>query len=157
MVRFQFCNINMANRVQHDWCRDKKGSFDTLAAAAVNFASFRQFFPAKYYFVQTIKKVTLKHHLEIAIHYKSFWISTHSNRMPLLLLWIVSSTLYATIWLRFFAYAEFFMTHSVASPFSNIFSSHHHHSGYHFGFHKNSFARFLGSNLQKVKEAKTVW
>ena len=34
----------------------KKGSFDTLAAAAVNFASFRQFFPAKYYFVQTIKK-----------------------------------------------------------------------------------------------------
>ena len=89
MVRFQFCNINMTNRVLHDWCEDKKGSFDTLAAAAVNFASFRQFFPAKYYFVQTIKKVTLKHHLEIAIHYKSFWISTHSNRMPLLLLWIV--------------------------------------------------------------------
>ena len=50
----------------------KKGSFDILAAAAVNFASFRQFFPAKYYFVQTIKKVTLKHHLEIAIHYQSF-------------------------------------------------------------------------------------
>ena len=68
----------------------------------------------------------------------------------------LSSILYATIWLRFFAYAEFFMTHSVASPFSNIFSLHHHHSGYHFGFHKNSFARFSGLNLQKVKEAKTV-